>query len=263
MTIYVLCAKVLPMIAHKIGGPEFVPQTDTAAVVLGHSESRLVGYAMATALDELKIYKEIEIVTTNQLDAPKRNKALVDFIGSSAAYGHSMAINRMPNAQQAVLVNPAEPLSYVEALIRAQLVTKDVIEAEPDTRGHGLAGIAAAAIELAKSPKTGIQTMQRLAEGYSSTNDIIDRVEDGQFPLGVVVAHSMQDVFGFPSIDNLERLAENGITAYFLEDSVHNDFLYRPRLVLNSVGITSPNAQGQLLLPDGATLNTPTTTELK
>jgi len=251
------------MIAHKIGGPEFIPQTDTAAVVLGHSESRLVGYAMANALDELKIYNNIEIVTTNQLDSPEDNKSLIKFIESSAAYGHSMAVNRMPNAQQAVFVNPAEPLSYVEALIRAQLVTKDIIEAEPDTRGNGLAGIAAAAIELAKSPKTGIQTMQRLAGGYSSTNDIIDRVKDGQFPLGVVVAHSMQDVFGFPDYGNLERLAENGITSYLLEDSVHNDFLYRPRLILSSIGITHPNPQESLLLPDGVTLSTSTATGLK
>lgn len=223
------------MIAYKIGGPEFKIESDTATIQLGHAARRKVGEPFAEALDELGIFRDIQIFTTNQLASKLGRVARDEVIGKSIAFPHSIAFSRLPNALQVVAFNPGEPVPASESFIRAQLITQDEIPKEPRTVVPTAVDLALAGLELAKNLRTSFNTMMMLNKGYSSTDDMINRVASGDFPAGSVVVHSLADAFGFPSIENMERLSANGVAAFLVDDSFHNDYLFRPNQLVASL----------------------------
>lgn len=228
MTIVQKYGKILIMkIAHA--GPDFQITTDSAVIALGHSERKEVGQYWGEVLGELGVFNRVEIVTTNMLDSKLGRKAIESLFEPSTAFSHSAGVIRVPNAAQLVAHNPVEPLPIVEALIRADMVTRDKIEKEVGAHKTGLSDLAKAGLELIGSPVTTVDTILRLDRGYSATRDLIQRQDRGEFQEGIAMIHSLEDVFGFPDVSKINEASSSGITSVLIPEHKHAEVLFAPR----------------------------------
>ncbi len=216
--------------ATTVKGPNFQIESDKAIVGLGHSERKHVGEFLARTIDELGIFRKIEIVTLNKSAGMIGRKALRRELESSFVIGHSAFITRVQRALQVVAINPPEPVSLINLAKRTKAVIDDPIRKEHGAHKTGIADMIGAGFELARSPLSSARTPIMISRGYSTIEQLVARAND--FPAGRAVVHSALDSFGFADLADMDYASNNGVTTVVLPNHYHNEALFAPnRLV--------------------------------
>ena len=219
----------------SVFGPQFNIETNRVFIALGNSERRRIGEGLAQALHELRIFTHIDTVPLNKMAGFVTRGAFRDEAKRRFVIGHSAALTRLPHALQVAAINPPEPTSVHDLIVRANKLTKEKVAKEPTAWESGPKDLALAAFELGRSPFTSARTPHMIAGGFSSVDYLINGEE--RFPAGRALVHSANDVFGFQKMGDLRCAGDNGVTAFMLPDHSHMSLLLEPK---RTVGLLTP-----------------------
>ena len=214
-----------------VRGPEFQIESDKAMIVLGHSERKEYGEFIASALDERRVFEDIDVYTLNHCAAYLGRKSVREAMKSRTVITHSAGIMRVPQALQIIAINPPEPVSFGQLLRRATEVAKNPVVAEEGAPKTGIGDLAKAGFELVRSPIASATTCLRIARGYSATAHLA--TGHNAFRAGRAMVHSELDSFGFAELADMERAAMAGVTTVLLADHYHNEVFFAPRSTLD------------------------------
>ncbi len=211
----------------EVAGPKFQIEADYAFILPGVSERREVCEYAASTLDQLRIFRDIQIVPFSERERYIK-ASLLNALKISLAVTHSAGIIALRQALQVVAINPPEHVTMPQLVKRAMFdVPNEQIVAEEGAHERNFADRAKALLEMVRSLRITARETLAIANGYSAVEHLAAGAEN--FPAGRAIVHSEFDMYGFADLADMKRAADADITTVMLPEFYHNDFLFRPQ----------------------------------
>ncbi len=209
--------------------------SERAVLGLGHSERTEVGLFMARTMMNFGLFKTVDVVTINDLVNPRFTDEISGMMAECCVVTHSAFPVHMDRIEGPILqilaFNPPESTPIKRLAQGASVVAKDVFLKEAGHHQTGLSDLAKAGVELMRRPMTSIETVRRIANGFSTLEYLMEHKD--QFTQGRAVVHSSGDNFGFQKGFDFLRAEDDGILTMFIEGNHrHNQVLFSPKHTL-------------------------------